>query len=115
MTSLKFRLTNLALAAAAVATLGAGAMNAASASASANDGPWPEPPSCSNETGTCTSIEDQLAYECYFVEDENGIEWCETDLEDMMEISVTPGRVNTFTIAQSTPPPPPVKALTARR
>ena len=115
MTSLKVRLSNFALVSAAVAAIGASAMTASTASAAPSDGPWPEPPSCSNETGTCTSIEDQLAYECFFVEDNEGIAWCETDLEDMLEIHFEPGRVNTFTVELPPPPPPPAKGLTARR
>ena len=111
----KTRLTNLTLVAAAVAALGLGALNAGSASAAPTDGPWPEQPSCSNVTFDCTSIEDQLAYECFFVEDSEGIEWCETDLEDMLEITFTPSRPSDFTIGKPTPPPPPpVKSFTVR-
>ena len=113
MNLMKFRLTHFALAA-AVAAIGAGAVSASSAGAAPSDGPWPEPPSCSNETGTCTSIEDQLAYECFFVEDTSGVVWCETDLEDIMEFEVEPTRSTTFKVAEPTPPPP-AKSLTARR
>jgi hypothetical protein len=110
---LKFRLASIALSAAAVATLATGAINATSALAAPSDEPWPEPPSCSNETGTCTSIEDQLAYECYFVEDDEGIEWCETDLEDMLDMQRDPG---TYLKAElPAPPPPPVARLVVAR
>jgi len=113
MTTLKFRMTHFALAAAAVSAIGAGALTAVPASAGNTDGPWPEPPSCSNDTGTCTSIEDQLAYECFFEEDTDGMAWCETDLEDMLEMHREP--VQSFKLVQPTPPPPPpFKAFVAR-
>jgi len=113
MTALKFRMTNFALAAAAIGAIGFGAFNAVPASAGDTDGPWPEPPSCDNNTGTCTSIEDTLAYECFFVEDTSGVVWCETDLQDIMEMQRDPGQ--SFKFAQPTPPPPPaVRAFVAR-
>ena len=107
MTTLKTRLTNLTLVAAAVAAFGLGAINFSSASAAPSVEPWPEPPSCSNETGTCTSIEDQLAYECYFTEDD----WCETELPDIMEFDRDPGQY--FKVIKVAPPPP-TKGLVAR-
>jgi hypothetical protein len=109
MNALKIRLTNLSLVAAAVAAFGLGAMNTTSASAVPTDEPWPEPPSCSNETGTCTSIADQLAYECYFTEDD----WCETELPDILEFEVEPSRDGTLTAGNPTPPPP-ARTLVAR-
>ena len=111
MNTLKTRLTNLSLVAAAVAAFGLGAMNATSASAADTDGPWPEQPSCSNVTFDCTSIADQLAYECFFTEDD----WCETDIQEIEMVTFTPSRPNDFTIGKPTPPPPPpVKSFTVR-
>ena len=65
--------------------------------------------SCDNNTGTCTSIADQLAYECFFTEDD----WCETELPDIMEFQRDPGQ--SFKAELPAPPPPPVaKRLVAR-
>ena len=86
MTSLKLRLTHMALATATFATLGAGVITAGTAAADSpgNPGdPWPEPPSCSNVTGTCASMEDILAYECYFEDSNAPIKWCDNPLVEL--------------------------------
>ena len=113
LSNMKTRLTNLSLVTAAVAALAMGAMNASPAGAVPMDEPWGEPPTCSNVTFDCTSIADQLAYECSFV-DTSGMTWCETELPDLLEMEVEPTRENTLTTRPSTPPPPTAKVLVAR-
>ena len=112
LTNIQTRLTNLSLVAAAVAALGLGAMNASPAGAVPTEEPWGEPPSCSNVTFDCTSIADQLAYECSFI-DTTGMTWCETELPDLLEMEVEPTRNTTLKAATATPPPP-AKGLVAR-
>lgn len=83
MDSIKNLTTNFILGAAAFAAMGAALVMPAQASAANTDGPWPEPPSCSNDTGSCTSLADQLAYECFFEEDGFLIKWCEDPFAKM--------------------------------
>jgi hypothetical protein len=82
MTAFKTRMTSLALAV-AIAALGAIAMVAPVPAADTDD-PWPEPPSCSNDTGTCTSMEDMIAYECYMEEVHVG-NFCDDPFAELME------------------------------
>lgn len=77
MNSIKTRANNFIITAAATAAIGLAFLMPGQASASQTDGPWPEPPSCSNDTGSCTSLADQLAYECFFEESDFPIKWCE--------------------------------------
>ena len=82
MTSLKNRLTHLTLTAAAFAAMATGAMSAGSAHAAMDD-PWPEPPSCSNETGTCSTMEDIVAYECYFENPDSPFHFCDDPIQEL--------------------------------
>ena len=97
MTGLKIRLTHLTLTAAAFAAIATGVMSAGSAHAAIDD-PWPEPPSCSNETGTCSSMEDIVAYECYFENPDSPFNFCDDPLEELQMKGgpklVAPGRTS---------------------
>jgi hypothetical protein len=81
MNVLTTRSRRLILSATTLATIAGVVALPLQASAGPSDEPWPEPPSCSNDTGTCTSIEDMLAYECYFEEDDAPISFCEDPFE----------------------------------
>jgi hypothetical protein len=81
MTGLRTHATQFILSAAAVAAIRAALMMPRHVSAS-TDGPWPEPPSCDNNTGTCTSIVDMVAYDCYFEQDyESPFHFCDDPFE----------------------------------
>ncbi len=82
MTAIITRANNL-ITAAAAAAIALAFLMPGQASAGNTDGPWPEPPSCSNDTGTCTSIEDQLAYECFFENEDDLIKWCDDPIEEL--------------------------------
>lgn len=111
MDAIKNITTNFILGAAAFAAIGAALVMPGQASAGNTDGPWPEPPSCSNETGTCTSIEDQLAYECFFESDDFLIKWCDDPMVEMRKDT------NVLVAPQGHPDPTPkgLVAPTARR
>ena len=79
-TSLRFRATTTLAAAITTFAAFAGSIALPSMAHAASDEPWPEPPSCSNETGTCTSIEDMVAYECYFEIDNSPFHFCDDPL-----------------------------------
>ncbi len=76
----RFRATTIAAVAAATLALTA-SVGLPSAAHASIDEPWPEPPSCSNETGTCTSMEDLVAYECYFENPDSPFHFCDDPLE----------------------------------
>ncbi len=86
MTILKIRSNRFVMAAAATIAVGAAFLSPGFAKAN-TDGPWPEQPSCSNDTFTCTSIADQLAYECFFEESDFPIKWCDNPLEELSQDS----------------------------
>jgi hypothetical protein len=83
MATLKTHLTNFILGVTALAAIGAALVMPGQVNA-ATDTPWPEPPSCSNETGTCSSIEDILAYECFFEEEDAPIKFCDDPFAELM-------------------------------
>lgn len=81
MNTIRTHATNFIVTATAVAAIGFALLTPGFASAANPDGPWPEQPSCSNESGTCSSIEDILAYECFFEDPEAPITWCDDPFE----------------------------------
>jgi len=104
MNVLKTRTQRLILSAATVAAVAAAVAMPGHVSAGPSDEPWPEPPSCSNDTGTCTSIEDMLAYECYFEEDGAPISSCEDPFELLKG-----GQGATLVVPQPDPDPTPTR------
>ena len=112
MTALKIHAANLIVAAIAVAAIGAALMMAAPARAADTDDPWPEPPSCSNDTGTCTSMEDMIAYECYMSGEEVPVgNFCDDPFE-LMEAGRNTG---SFTTPLPDPDPAPKKLVAPSR
>lgn len=86
-------ITTVAAGVAGFAVLAGAVGGAGLAHASTNDGPWPEPPSCSNETGACSSIEDIIAYDCYFEQDyESPFNFCDDPFEEF-QMQKEPGLV----------------------
>ena len=106
MTNLTTRTHRALLSAATLTAIAAVVAIPGQASAGSSDEPWPEPPSCSNETGTCTSIEDMLAYECFFEEEGALISWC----EDPFELR-SGGRGPTLLAPRAEPDPTPTQLL----
>jgi hypothetical protein len=114
MTSLRTHATNFILATATVAAIGAALVMPGSAGAAPVPGhnpgePWPEPPSCSNETGTCTSIEDMLAYECYFENPDSPFSFCDDPFELLRQDK------NRLTTPLPDPDPAPLKLVAPSR
>lgn len=79
--SIRHRATSLIILGTAVTALAVALLTPGQASAYDPGAPWPEPPSCSNETFTCTSIEDMLAYECYFEIENSPFPFCKDPFE----------------------------------
>lgn len=104
-TSLRFRATTTLAAAITTFAAFAGSIALPSMAHAASDEPWPEPPSCSNETGTCTSIEDMVAYECYFEIDNSPFHFCDDPLAGI-QVRKNPGLV-----APQAPAPAPAKLV----
>jgi hypothetical protein len=110
VTGLKARANHFILRIALVAGIGAALALPGGASAAPKDGPWPEPPSCSNETGTCASMEDIVAYECYFEIENSPFHFCDDPFEELMERDT-----NSLSAPQPTATPPrPSDAVTRR-
>jgi hypothetical protein len=83
MNGFKTYATNLVLGATAFAAIGAALVMPGAAHAAPQDEPWPEPPSCSNVTGTCASMEDIVAYECYFESGESPFNFCDDPFAEL--------------------------------
>jgi len=109
MTSIRTHATNFILATATVAAIGAALVMPGQASAATPPDPaepWPEPASCSNDTGTCTSIEDMLAIECYFDSMyENPFPFCDDPFELLRQDN------NRLTTPLPDPDPAPLKLV----
>lgn len=111
MKALTTHATNFVLAAAAVAAMAAALAMPGQAGAAPTDEPWPEQPSCSNETFTCTSMEDLVAYECYMESEDSPFNFCDDPFAELVERST-----NKFAAPQSDPDPTPARlAIPATR
>jgi hypothetical protein len=84
MLNFKNRASNFIVGTAALGAIGAALIMPAAASASWDE-PWPEPPSCSNDTGTCSTMEDIVAYECYFENPDSPFHFCDDPLNQEMK------------------------------
>ena len=113
MTSLSNRATKIIIGAAALAAIAAALLVPGHASAADTDDPWPELPSCSNETGTCSSMEDIIAYECYMENEDVKVgNFCDDPLAELMKRGI-----DSFIAPQPGPDAEPLKlvAPTSRR
>jgi len=93
------------LGAANVAAIGAALVQPGQASAN-YDEPWPEPPSCSNVTGSCSSMEDLVAYECYFETDPSPFNFCDDPFAGLWEQDT-----NSFAAPHGEPDPTPTRVV----
>lgn len=82
-TSLRLRATLTLAAALTTFAAFAASLGAPAAAHASIDEPWPEPPSCSNETGTCSTMEDIVAYECYFENPDSPFHFCDDPIEEL--------------------------------
>ena len=99
--SLRFRTTTTLAAAVTAFAAFAGSLGVPALAHASIDEPWPEPPSCSNETGTCSTMEDIVAYECYFENPDSPFHFCDDPLAEL-QMQKQPG----LTTPKQSPEPP---------